>query len=181
MLPFPQSYWLSADKLIFGHYPSSPIPEDRERKLQGLLDCGIKTIINLTLETELNVDGNPLDDYAQWMASHAHRVICIRQGFVNETAPDIETMTKILHEIEMSLLHDCPVYVHCYGGHGRSGTVAACHLISTERLSPGLAIERVLALREPLPKNHYPFEADQINFIHAWADHAKKLVKEVSC
>lgn len=167
-IPFLQSYWLMPDKVLCGHFPSDLDPVVRETKLQGLLDAGIRTIINLIPEDELGNDDIPFDDYTKWMESNGHRIICMRHGFKDRTAPSVELMQRIQREIEVSVLHDCPVYLHCWGGHGRSAMVAVCHLISLG--SPlETALEYVLNLRKPLPKNHYPFEPCQVEFIREWA------------
>ena len=60
-----------------------------------------------------------------------------------------------------------PVYVHCWGGHGRTGTTAACYLIR-HGLAPQAAIDQIIALRKPLPKNHFPFEGHQEEFVRSW-------------
>ena len=49
MTPFPQSYWLVDGLLCGGHYPGDVDAEQCRAKLQGVLDCGIRRVLSLTL------------------------------------------------------------------------------------------------------------------------------------
>jgi hypothetical protein len=51
-LPFARSYWVQSDKILAGCYAGSADYEEAAKKLSGLLDCGIRHIINLMEEEE---------------------------------------------------------------------------------------------------------------------------------
>jgi ADP-ribosyl-[dinitrogen reductase] hydrolase len=55
------------------------------------------------------------------------------------------------------------VFVHCYGGLGRAGTIAACVLVS-RGLAPDTAIDRVREARSL----HAIEVSGQESFVHAW-------------
>jgi protein-tyrosine phosphatase len=38
-------------------------------------------------------------------------------------------MTRILNQIDLCIKHGKPVYVHCLGGIGRTGSVVGCYLV----------------------------------------------------
>ena len=80
-------------------------------------------------------------------------------------------MREILDAIDACLQRKIPTFVHCWGGHGRTSTVIACHLIRRGS-SPQQAIEAVLRWRAELPKNHFPFERDQEQFVLCWTGDA---------
>ena len=46
-LPFNQAYWVEPGRLMAGCYPGSEKPDETDVKLKGLLDHGIRHIINL--------------------------------------------------------------------------------------------------------------------------------------
>jgi len=60
-----------------------------------------------------------------------------------------------------------PTYLHCFGGHGRTGTVICCHLIRRGRTADD-AIAELLRMRKGLPKNQHPLEGGQEEFVKAW-------------
>jgi protein-tyrosine phosphatase len=43
--------------------------------------------------------------------------------------PDAEMMGSVLDAIDTSLDEVGPAYVHCWGGHGRTGTAIGCWLV----------------------------------------------------
>jgi hypothetical protein len=169
--PFPQSYWVRDGLLCAGHYPGALDIDERNEKLAGLLDCGIRRVICLIPAHETGRDGRPFDPYEPVLqalaASRGVSVECLRLGYADGTTPERAHMSKILDAIDASLAAGEPVYLHCWGGHGRTGTTAACYLIR-HGLTPQVAIEQIVVLRKPLPKNHFPFEGRQEEFVRSW-------------
>ena len=76
-------------------------------------------------------------------------------------------MTRILDALDAAVADNTPLYFHCWGGHGRTGTVAACYLIR-HGAEPEDAIQKITDLRKGLPKFHPPFEGEQADFIRRW-------------
>ena len=169
--PFAQSYWVEAGMLCAGHYPGAQTVAERDEKLNGLLDCGIRRVINLIPSYETGSGGAPFDPYEpvlQAMAvARGTTVECIRLGYPDGSTPSRSHMRQILDTIDASLAAGEPLYVHCWGGHGRTGTTAACYLIR-HGLSPQAAIDQIEVWRKPLPRNHFPFEGQQATFVHSW-------------
>ena len=44
------------------------------------------------------------------------------------SVPSKDGMVMILDRIDQALAQQRPVYVHCWGGKGRTGTVVGCYL-----------------------------------------------------
>jgi hypothetical protein len=97
-LPFERCYWVIPGRILAGAYPSSVDAEERQTILEGLLDVGIKTVINLTESGEVNHYGVELYDYsADFRASGLETV---RKPIVDVDIPTFEEMDEILDLIE---------------------------------------------------------------------------------
>jgi hypothetical protein len=169
--PFIQSYWVREGLLCAGHYPGALDEQEHETKLRGLIDCGIRRVINLIPAHETGANGLPFVAYDSTLerlaAERGQSVECIRLGYPDGTTPSRALMKRILDQIDASLEAHEPVYIHCWGGHGRTSTVIGCYLIR-HGASPQKAIDQILAWRRPLPKNHFPYEARQEEFVRSW-------------
>ena len=58
-VPYPRSYWVVPGKLLAGYYPGSENRHKAHLKLKGLLDHGIRHVINLLEPDEFNWDMKP--------------------------------------------------------------------------------------------------------------------------
>ena len=89
-------------------------------------------MIDLTEETERTQQRQPFTPYLgplrRLAASCGERVSCLRHPIRDVSVPTVETMRSILDAIDLSLDAGRPVYVHCYGGIGRTVTVIGCWL-----------------------------------------------------
>lgn len=169
--PFPQSYWVQPGLLCAGHYPGDLNPEIQDEKLRGLLDSGLRRIVCLIEADETSRNGAPFVPYLprlqELAAERGMTIEWRRLGVRDASAPTPARMREILALIDQGLVQNQPTYFHCWGGHGRTGTVAACYLIQ-QGMPPEQALEEITRLRKPLPKNHDPFEGDQREFVLGW-------------
>jgi hypothetical protein len=171
--PFPQSFWVYESLLCAGCYPGDQDPVTRDAKLRGLLDCGIRRVLSLMEPIERGSGGRPFEPYVprlQKLADEYKVVVeCLNLPMPDASAPPPAALEKVLEMIELGLREQTPTYLHCWGGHGRTGTVVACHLMRKGHTAQQ-AIDALLSLRAGLPKNHHPFEGNQEQFIHSWTD-----------
>lgn len=169
--PFPQSYWVREGLLCAGAYPGSPTSSVHADKCLGVVAAGVRRVISLMEDHEKNHDGLEFTPYAplmlQFAAERAATIEFMALPIRDAHAPTRGQMAAILAALANAEAAGIPTFVHCWGGHGRTSTVVACYLIE-RGLSADAAIERVLELRRPLPKHHYPFETDQEAFVRAW-------------
>jgi len=137
MRPIPNCYELPETRLIAGEFPGSPpgTPSlDVEKKLSAFLDAGVTVFIDLT---------DPADRLAPYEA--ALRSLAKRRAidviYEQLTIPDMaicdkQQMSHILDLIDEHLAAERIVYVHCWGGVGRTGTVIGCWLVRHGKTGP---------------------------------------------
>ncbi|MCX6080737.1 MAG: hypothetical protein NTW32_14505 [Chloroflexi bacterium] len=125
--PIPESYWVVPGRLLAGEHPCAAFaPDITRQRLNAFLEVGFETIINLTQENEVVDYAILLQEQAR---SYGMQVECPRFPIGDFGLPDPGLMKEILDEIDHALDSRRKVYVHCYGGIGRTGTVVGCFLV----------------------------------------------------
>ena len=151
-VPFSRSYWVVPGKFMAGCYPGSENRQQAFQKLTGLLNSGIRTMINLMEQDEFNWTGRAFEDYEQQMtsiaASMGHSVSFERMPIKDTWVPSRIEMIEILDRIDDSIEGGKPVYVHCWGGRGRTGTVIGCYLARHAIVSSQNIMEYIRNLRK---------------------------------
>ncbi len=179
-IPFPNSYWVSPAKLLAGYYPGDLDTVKMEDKLKRLLWVGIRHIINLMEEDERKRYGDPFPSYENAIARYAKRtsiqVTCVRMSIKNLTAPTRGYMRDILNEIDNSIAQDRPVYVHCWGGKGRTGTVVGCYLAHQGYAHGENVFDLIQKLKPNDPDAYYPLPQtpQQRHMVVTWQDKEKR-------
>lgn len=157
--PFPNSYVVPDTRLIAGEYPGCAPGRRRraEAKLGAVLDAGVRTLVDLTRPE----DG--LAPYADALAAAAaerglgdvvHHALPIRDMGTCGAAE----MRAILDTIDAALADGRGVYVHCWGGVGRTGTVIGCWLVRHGRGGAAALDEvgRMFATMSPSKRTRHP-------------------------
>lgn len=169
-LPFSRTYWVIPGKLLAGPYPGHLDALEAEQRIAALLRCGIRHVINLMEPDEVNYQGQPFIPYIQRMRELAGAAIpWTRHPIRDGGLPEPAAMRAILDEIDASLAADQPVYVHCWGGKGRTGTVIGCYLVRNRLAAPDQAVKRIADLRRSIvPAQASPETEAQCQFVQAW-------------
>jgi hypothetical protein len=135
-IPFSRSYWVVPEKFLAGYYPGSKDQDEAHQKLRALLNHGIRHVINLIEPDERDWRGTPFIPYEDQMESIAssmgHRVTLDRMPIRDTWIPSRPEMRRILDRIDRCIETHKPVYIHCWGGRGRTGTVVGCFLARHE-------------------------------------------------
>jgi len=165
--PHCNCYWLLPGRIVAGEYPRSLDEAGSRAKLRSILEVGVTQFIDLT-------EPHELDPYAEIMQSEAvargltakHERHPIRDLRV----PRAATMRAILESIVANRAG--VTYVHCWGGVGRTGTVAGCLLVEAgfnaeEAIAILAGKWMVMAKRNRHPRS--PETVEQLEFIRAWA------------
>jgi hypothetical protein len=160
--PIDDSYWLSPGRLLAGEYPGAARDDEARRKLRRLAWSGVDVFLDLTEPGEYG-----LRPYAPLLPAGAvHR----RMPIADQDVPDPDGMRAILDALGAALADGRVVYLHCFGGIGRTGTVAGCWLVE-QGLSGGRALEHIAALRAGTPDGgrRSPETDEQLALVLGWA------------
>ena len=174
--PIPNSYWVRRGRLAAGEYPGSFERREAANNLSVLFESGIDHFIDLTHPT----DGlKPYLQIAEQEASSLGRTVeWERHPIVDLSVPNNPgEMTEILDAIDGALNRRRNVYIHCWGGVGRTGTVVGCWLVR-HGYTGDEALDRVAALFDGMEKSHRfessPETTRQKAFVRHWAEPSRK-------
>ena len=163
--PIEHCYWVEPGQLLAGEYPMVKDDEAASRaKLAALTEAGVTTFIDLT-------EAGELSPYAQWLESEsqAHHRFPIKDLRIPDTP---ETTVEILDTIDTHIAQREVVYLHCWGGVGRTGTIVGCWL--ARHRSPGHApLEQLAELWDKCPKSARtcsPETEEQRRYVREWAE-----------
>jgi len=173
-VPFPRSWWVVPGELLGGCYPGGLDAASARAKLAGLVSAGIRAVVCLQEPDECNWDGVPFAPYAETLKALAEaqgeHMSWVRRPIRDMDVPTRAEMADTLDTIDGFLGRDLPVYVHCFGGHGRTGTVVGCWLV---RLGANAddALRQIAEMRrhDPYLRNQpSPQTEAQRRFVRAW-------------
>ncbi len=164
-VPLERCYWVVENLLLAGAYPGHPNSQEHTKRISGLWEAGMRTFINLMKEEETGHDGQPFvryDDVLRELASkNSDRIAHLRFPVPHTKITTHDRMRSILDAIDLSLDKKTPVYVHCFGGMGRTGTVICCWLLRHGLASKENVLSLLTTLRQadlqraswPAPEN----------------------------
>jgi hypothetical protein len=173
---FPRSYWVIPDKLLAGYYPGSKDPKEAATKLTALIHAGIRHVINLMEPDERDFTGHRFVPYDEVMESIAARMkvsVTFDQLPIKDlSVPTERHMMRILNQIDLCIKHGKPVYVHCLGGIGRTGTVVGCYLVRHGLTTGKNVLEMILKLRENCEDEgrRSPETSEQRDMVVGWQE-----------
>ena len=145
------AYWVVKGKLAAGEYPGNQLSfrpsttlativnsvsallktklKDRNTpsyKIGNLMECGISSFIDLP-------EAGERPDYQRILHIERRRRSLrseyYRFPIVDREVPDLDEMKRILDLIDVQIESNSSVYVHCFRGLGRTGTVVGCYLV----------------------------------------------------
>ncbi len=159
--PIDDSYWLVPGRLLAGEYPGATTKDEARQKLRSFLDAGVDFFLDLTEEDE------GLEPYAPLLQEEAfardRTVVHLRLPIRDLDVPSAERMREIQGAINSALEAGQTVYVHCWGGVGRTGTVIGCYLVEQE-VSGSEALAEIRRRR----RQKSPETRAQEEFVKSW-------------
>ncbi|MBA3412662.1 MAG: dual specificity protein phosphatase family protein [Actinobacteria bacterium] len=160
--PIPGCYWVHSGRLLAGEYPGAADQADAREKLRRLRAAGVTFFLDLTEEGELD----PYVELLEWSDTPLeHRRMAVRDF----CAPSETEMVAILDTVDEALADGHVVYLHCWGGVGRTGTVVACHLVR-HGASSDEALRQIEAWLSETPRadRDSPETPEQVALVRSW-------------
>jgi protein-tyrosine phosphatase len=140
--PIPNSYWVLPGRFLAGGYPGDVDEDEARAKVRSLLAAGVTFFLDLTEENELN----PYLSFVQEEARgrpFTHQ----RMAIGDFQTPLPESMAVLLDTIDATLAAGHVLYLHCWGGSGRTGTVVGCYLVR-HGMPGAMALREIARLRQ---------------------------------
>ena len=171
--PIERSYWADRERLLVGPYPGEYDEALTRSNLRGLLQAGARTFISLMEAREEGAPPGSPAAYVRVLEQTAERLAVPwdfkRFEIHDMSIPELEQMDVIQAALDAAFERDHPVYLHCWGGRGRAGTVVGCYLIRRGLATPADFVQVIDALRPP-GTGSSPETADQVAFVRRYAD-----------
>lgn len=169
--PIPESYWVEPGRLLAGEYPAHFNAEMTRKRIDALLEAGFDAFIDLTRQDETVAYVRILLDQAK---AYNVKVKHHRFPIGDFGLPTPETMRVILDTIDNALQSGRKIYLHCWGGIGRTGTTVGCYLVR-RGMSGEEALRQLAEWWQTVPKSHIhrrsPETHEQAQFIREWTQH----------
>src|SRR5258706_15854542 len=145
------------------------------KRINPLIQAGFNTFIDLTKPNETIAYTRILMEEAKlYEVGVKHERFAI--GDFGLPTPAL--MKSILDKIDAELQAGRKIYLHCWGGIGRTGTTVGCYLVRQGKTGDE-ALAQLSAWWRGVPKSRYhlhsPETLEQMDFIRSWAEQDDKL------
>jgi hypothetical protein len=160
--------------LMAGEIPSSRLKKERIQKLKKLIHSGVQSIVNLMESEEFDFNGKKLVDYSLELQEIANinkvEITINRFEIVDLGIPERAFMADILTHIQTCLLNEQTLYIHCWGGIGRTGTTVGCFLVNEGICSNSEVLDFINFLKRNtnIALRNSPETLEQMAFIENW-------------
>jgi hypothetical protein len=144
--PMPNAYWVEPGRFIAGEYPGASTETATRANLGRLMQAGITAFIDLTSPGESGL--SPYETLLPEFTSRLGQPPRHQRFPVEDMSTPTEAqVAATLSELEALLASGETIYIHCWGGRGRTGTLAGCYLVQ-HGLSGEEALLKIQRLRQ---------------------------------
>jgi ADP-ribosyl-[dinitrogen reductase] hydrolase len=172
--PFENCYWVVPGKFLAGEYPGSIDDEEAKKRIDSLLRFGVSHFIDLTGEED------NLKPYAHLLGGQRNGVRFSRFPLPDVQVPASKKDTSaILDTIDQAIQGGRMVYLHCWGGVGRTGLIVGCWLARHGRHGEA-ALNHLHEIWKHCPKSRYrksPETREQERYVLNWSEDAISAVQ----
>lgn len=154
-------YWVVHDRFFAGEYPGNRDAKSSRERINHLIRSGITAFIDLTEENE------GLLPYSGLLGTASHQRFPIRDFSVPRSK---DITVAILNAIDHHIQIGGKVYLHCWGGVGRTGVIVGCWL-AQHGCTGEAALVRLHELWKQCPKStnrRSPETYEQEQYIVKW-------------
>jgi hypothetical protein len=152
MIPTPiyHSYWVLPNQFLAGEYPRDLDEHTSQDKIAALIQAGVRAFIDLT------GDDDGLLPYSQLLEAHTPNGVTYQRFPIRDLSipHSAEYTHAILDTIDAQLEQGRTVYVHCWGGVGRTGVIVGCWL-ARHGYAGQASLDRLHELWRQCPKSAY--------------------------
>lgn len=149
--PTTRSFWVVQGRFGAGAYPGAggDVKGSRDRwppTLEALHGAGFDLFVNLTEDHPGGTDAH-LNRYDHYLAGR--QALVVRFPIPDVSVPDDpEVIVDCLDTIDHGLASGRQIYVHCWGGIGRTGTVVGCWLVRHDQAQADTVLDLLAQLRQ---------------------------------
>ena len=173
--PIPESYWVEPGRFLAGEYPGHFDGEGTRKRIDALIEAGFDMFMDLTRPEEIPPYTGTLFDEAK---VYEVEITYHRFPIGDFGLPTPGQMKSILDTLDESLQAGHKIYLHCWGGIGRTGTTVGCYLVRRGRTGEE-ALNQLAEWWKKVPKSHHhprsPETQGQVEFIRNWGRHEADL------
>jgi hypothetical protein len=167
-----ECYWVVPDRFLAGEYPAHMDRPQVAERLDALLEAGVDALVDLTEPGELE----PYFEELQARARLRGRSVSHQRFAIPDFGlPKQADMRALLDTIDASLAGGHTIYLHCWGGIGRTGLTVGCYLVR-HGCTGSQALAQIAAWRAGLPGSRFharsPETAEQTDFVRRWSEPA---------
>jgi len=154
---------------LAGEHPAELNEEATKARLSALLAAGIRTFVDLTEEQEMKGYHGVLRSVAE---DRQIDITFLRIPIPDGRVPSVWTLRCILDVIDGSVTDENPVFVHCFAGRGRTGTVVGCYLKRHGLARQQDVVAKIAELRRLMPIGHEssPHTHEQVRMVENWME-----------
>ena len=168
-VPFANSYWVVPGQFLAGEHPSEVDEHTTLARLTALLNAGVRTFVDLTEDHELPSYARLLRNVAE---GRRIDITLVRIPIRDRGIPSEGTLRCTLDLIDRSIATGNPVFLHCFAGLGRTGTVVGCHLKRHRIATAHDVMTKIAELRRLMPSGREasPQTPEQERIVRSWQD-----------
>ena len=169
--PIKYCYWVEPGKLLAGEYPRNKDKAASILKIQDLKAAGVSAFIDLTEADE------GLAHYDKLLGETLYQ----RFPLPDVSVPDApETTSAVLDAIDEHIRQGRIVYIHCWGGVGRTGVMVGCWLARHGNKGQP-ALDQLRTLWKQCPKSAWrksPDSKEQADYIRRWEETTRQKAQK---